>query len=43
MKHTHNVIENSIFHEGRMEMKRIEKAKKLLKKHKFIVYERKTK
>ena len=40
MKHQHNAIENSIFHAGREEMKKIEQAKKLLKRHKFVVYER---
>ncbi len=43
MKHEHNVIENTIFHEGREELKRIEKAVKLLKKHKYVIYERKRK
>ena len=40
MKHEHNVIENSIFHAHREELKKIEEAKKLLKKNKYIIYKK---
>lgn len=43
MKHQHNAIENSIFHAHREELKKIEKAKKVLKRNNFVVYEKKRK
>lgn len=35
-----SVIENEIFYFCREELKRIDKAKELLKKHKYIIYKR---
>ncbi len=43
MKHEHNVIENSIFHSCREEMKKIEAAIEILKINNYIVYEKKKK
>jgi hypothetical protein len=40
MKHEHHAIENSIFHSVRQQMKKIEEAKQLLKKNKYIIYKR---
>lgn len=40
MKHDHNAFENSIFHAYREKEKKIKKAKKLLRKNNYIVYER---
>jgi hypothetical protein len=43
MKHEHNAIENSIFHSVRKQIKKIEKAKQLLKDNKYIIYKKKKK